>query len=916
MHSHIEMRTADNISAGMSPEEARREAVLRFGSRAAMKERVIAADAHMFLDSLWQDLCYGLRMLRKSPGFTAVAVLTLALGIGANTAIFTFMDAIVLRPVPIHDAQRLVVFSWTAHAVPKYHGYTNWGDCQDCSFSVPLLDAMRAQASTFSGLAAFAGPEQLDLSGNGAPSIVSGEFISGDYFSTLGVKVFLGRPIELTDDSPNALVLSYFFWQRAFGGDRSAVGRTVRVNNVPFLIVGVADPAFTTLAPGELPADFFLPLAAIDKIQRNTSRPVVSDTTNWWVTITGRLKSGASLAQAQAAASTIFRNEALHGATPLSKEADAPAIILKPLWQGLSEGNQRITPLLALVLLLFGFILLIACANVAGLTLARSAARQREMAVRLSLGAGRARLVRQLLTESLTLSVAGGVLGVFVAVWLVNIIIALIVNASGQAFPFHMAPDWRVLLFSFVLTFLTAVACGLAPALRGTRVDLTPSLKESASLLLGGAARRSRFFRLSNALVIAQVALSLVVLVAAGLLLHTLRNLHKINPGFDARNVLLFGLDPTLAGYSNAQALQFYSTLQGQLRAVPGVTSASYSQTALLSGTYSSTSVHLDGAPPKVNVQVNSMSVSPGFFSTMRIPLLAGRDFTSVDLASAAAISGQQHPSSSPPRTGGAKPASPAKPRVASLAPMPAMINEAFARAYFAKQNPVGRHFGNAQGDQPDASPDPGYLILGVVGNAKYNDLQDEIRPTVYTLQDGGAAFFEVRTTADPAAATKVVRDVVAHLDASLPLIGVRTQLEQIEQGLALQHMLAQLSTAFGLLALVLACIGLYGLLAYEVVRRTREIGIRLALGAQRADVLRLVVKQGAILAFVGGIIGIAIALGVARLMASILFNVPIVDPATLIVTAFLLITVTLLACYVPAWRAMRVDPMIALRYE
>jgi predicted permease len=929
---HMEIETQDNIERGMSPDEAHYAAVRKFGNVTRVKQQAREVWSFLWLELLLEDLRYGFRMLRRSPGFTTVAVLTLALGIGANTAIFSFIDAVLLRSLPVEDPQHLVVFSWTAHEKPKYHGHSAYGDCADgvdCSLSLPFFETVHAQADTFSSLAAFAGPLQIDFNGNGAASMAGGEFVSGDFFSALGVTMFLGRQLGPSDDArsaPPAIVLNYSYWQRAFGGDRSAVGRTVRLNNTSVVIVGVADPHFTNLTPGKQ-LDLFMPFSLADRVRSewwgNNDR--VSDAGTWWVVVLGRLKPGVSIGRAQAAATTIFRNEMLRGAKPTFKEADAPAIRLLPATQGLNGESSQIAPGLYLMMIAVGFVLLIACANVAGLMLARSATREKEMAVRLAMGAGRARIARQLLTESVMLSVIGGALGILVAVWGVDAITKLISSGSDQPFPFVAAPDWRVLVFMVGVTFLTGILFGLAPALGSTRVSLMPALKEGASLLPGGGAGAGRWFRLGDALVIAQLAMSIVVLVGAGLLVRTLGNLRELNPGFDTHNVLLFGINPTIAGYQDQQTAQLYRDLQQSLAALPGVISASYSEDALLSGNLSGYDVHLDSAPAKSNVNTATLAVGPDFFSTMRIPVLAGRTFTPADFASTAASKAAQKAAEDAVQP---TPGSPSAPKSASLSaarlfaahapPVPVLVNEVFAREFFPNQNPVGKHMGDAEGEDWIEAPTvtPGYVIVGMVGNTKYDRLRRDIMPTMYLPLVANSAHFELRTAGDPRALVKLVRGVVSSADPNLPLFDVRTQTEQIEQTLFQERLMTRLSSFFGLLALALACIGLYGLLSYEVSRRTRELGIRLALGALQREVVWLVVRQGILLVLVGATVGATAAFGVTRFLASMLFEVRANDPVTMIAVAMLLTLVALAACYIPARRAMRVDPLVALRYE
>ena len=925
---HVERQTAANIAAGIPAEEARREAVLQLGAVEGVKENCREERRGFWLETLSTDARYGFRMLRRNPGFTTVAVITLALGIGANTAIFSFVDAIMLRSLPVRDPQRLVVFNWTAREKPKIHDRSDYGDCgsddaekMDCSFSVPFFETIRERATTFSGVAAFAGPLEMDVSGNGPASIGRGEFVSGDFFPTLDVGTIAGRPLGVLDDTRSAapaIVLDYGYWQRAFGGAPSAVGRAVRLNNAAALIVGVADPHFTNVTPGKT-CDFYLPFSLADRVRSEWwgGNDRVSDPLTWWVVIVGRLKPGVSISEAQAAATTIFRNETVHGAPAVSKEGDAPSILLLPASRGLNGETAQVAPMFYLLMTAVGFVLVIACANVAGLMLARSATRQKEMAVRLALGAGRVRIVRQLLTESVMLSTLGGGLGVLVAIWGVGAITGLISGAYDRVFPFKVTPDWRVLAFTLAITFLTGILFGLAPAMRGTRVNLAPALKENAPTL---PAEKDivRRFRLSDALVVAQVALSIVVLVGAGLLVRTLRNLHTLNPGFDTRNILLFGLNPTIAGYDDQHSAQLYGDLQERLAATPGVLAVSYSEDALLSGGMSGDHVHLDDAPPKANIKVDTLAVGLDFFTAMRIPLLSGRALTPEDFRSAGVTNAAMKRAAETASSGSSSEAkSPATPnKFEPVAPIPVLINEMFARKYFPKADPVGKHMGFRQGDEPAAGPQPGYMIVGVVENTKYSSLRRAIEPTMYLPLVANSAHFEMRTAGDPTALISAVRKIVSQFDTNLPVFDIRTQTEQIERMLYQERLMTRLSTFFGLLALALACIGLYGLLAYEVARRTREIGIRLALGAQSRDVVRLVVTQGIVLALAGVTMGIAAAMGVTRFMKSMFFGVSATDPVTFVAVPALLAAVALLASYLPARRAMRVDPMVALRYE
>jgi predicted permease len=472
-----------------------------------------------------------------------------------------------------------------------------------------------------------------------------------------------------------------------------------------------------------------------------------------------------------------------------------------------------------------------------------------------------------------------------------------------------------VLAFTSGVTFATGILCGLAPSFRSARADLTPSIRESSPSISGGASQGGLRFRPGDALVVAQVALSVVVLVGAGLLVRTLHKLQTLDPGFDAQNVLLFGINPNLSGYKDRQTVDLYRQLQERFEALPGVVSASYSEDALLSGSWSGSSVHLDGAPPKSNANAATLRVGLDFFPTMRIPVIAGRTFTPADFASAEATNAAVTAAEQ-----AAAPDNPAKATQPNTEPQPApepvLVNQAFARKYFPNQNPVGLHMGNMQRDDPEPGPQPGYLIVGIAGDTKYSRLRRDIMPTMFLPLVGKGAHFELRTVGDPTALVKQVRAIVSQADNNLPLFDVRTQAQQIEQALYQERLMSRLSSFFAILALALACVGLYGLLSYEVAKRTRELGIRMALGAQRSDLMRLVVRQGLLLVLVGAAVGIGAAAGVTRFMASMLFNVHPGDPATFASVAILLLLVALAACYIPARRAASVDPMQALRTE
>jgi predicted permease len=843
------------------------------------------------VQTLWQDIRYGLRMLGKNPGFTAVAVATLALGIGANTAIFSLVNAVMMQSLPVQHPEQLVVPRWSAHNWPQNTGTSSFGDCRSqnrdrpgqnsggCSLSYPMFKEIRAQKDLFSNVAAFAGPAELDLSGNGPASMARGELVSGDYFQTLGVRAAMGRTLGPSDEEMGAapvVVLNYGYWQSAFGGSAAAIGKTIRLNSVAFTIVGVTDPGFTRLTPGKT-LDMWLPLTQLVPLGLRWGGRSL-EARNWWLTLAARLKPGTLPGQAEAALSLLFRNEVLHGDKPAMKEADDPKILLVPAQDALTGFRANFGEPLYLLMGAVGIILLIACANVAGLMLARATAREIEMAVRLAMGAGRGRVIQQLLTESVMLSLAGAALGVLVAFWGATGLAEFFASNSYHPFKLDLQPDARVLLFTIGVALLTGIGFGLAPAFRGTKVDVAPTLKENAGSLSAARNAGGKRFGLGSSLVVAQVALSMVVLIGAGLLLRTLEKVKSINPGFDTSNVLLFSVDPTLAGYKENNIQNVYDDLTRRLAALPGVVSASYSSDALLDGGLWTEDLKIEGQKGNDTVEVQMLAVGPEFFETMRISLVAGRTMGAADMRSKQNV---------------------------------ALVNQAFVRKYLESRNPLGLHFGGGDpGEKLDKE------IIGVVADTKYDDMRKTDEPTAYVALKNGELTFALRTAGAPGALIPGVRKTVNEVDSNLPVISVRTQTQTIERLLFNERLVARLSSLFGLLGLLLACIGLYGLLSYEVARRTREIGIRAALGAQRRDVLQMVLRQGLVLIVVGLVVGVLAAYGATRFLQTLLFGVRATDPLTFAAVCGLLVAVGVLACYIPARRATRVDPMVALRYE
>ena len=878
--------------------ERGRESAMAIWQQHAEDRGVRTRGASSLVADLRQDIFFGLRVLRKSPGFTAVAILTLALGIGANTAIFGLIDAVMLRSLPVRDPQHLMLFKWTANRRTNLHNSSSYGDCPSkysdtsasgCSFSFPFMNEVMAQSSIFSSVGAFAGTGRFNITGNGPASTARAQYVSGSYFETLGVRQALGRLFQPSDDTASSapvVVLSYSYWQESFGGDPAAVGRTIFITGKPYAIIGVTDATFTSLTPGSV-QDVWLPISARRALTEHYN-PKNEDAGSWWIVLVARLKSDVSVQQAQAGISVIFRNLAMHGDKPVFKDADAnPSVLLLPAQTALVGVRGRFSQPLYILMAVVGVVLLIACANMAGLMVSRAAARHKEIAIRLAIGAGRPRIIRQLLTESVTLSLLGAALGILIAQFGSKLLATLLSQYVGRrtlALNTHI--DFRVLAFTAGVAILTGIIFGLVPALRGARVDLTPALKEGMGKSAAGA--HARRITSGNLFVVTQVALSVVVLVGAGLLVRTLQNLRNTDPGFQTQNILNFGVDATLARAHGVPIDNLFRDLQSQFEALPGVQSVSYSDTILLSGSSMTTSFPAPGKKNGEQGDAYVLPVGPKFFETLRIPMVAGRDFLPEDFAAAAKERGWSN----------------------EKYPTPALVNELFVKKYMPNMNPLGQTFGVQQIDE---RKDAGWIVVGVVRDAKYSSLRKEVPPTFY-IPSGTGGEFQIRTAMNPEAVIPSLRGIAQKLD--LPIVEVKTETQQIDELLYQERLVAQLSSFFGILALVLASIGIYGLLSYEVARRTREIGIRMALGARQSSVVKMVVGQGIVLAIAGAIVGGAVAVGVTRYLKSLLFGVTSSDPVTLIAAFVLLLLVAVAACFVPARRATRVDPLMALRYE
>lgn len=806
---------------------------------------------------LWQDLRFGVRMLARNPSFTAVAVLTLALGIGANTAIFSILDPLLLRVLPVRNPGGLVQINAAGTLGPLELS------------EVQSFYRYRDKASVFSGVLAFSPVAVCEVTRNGQQSPAREETVSGSYFSVLGIQPFAGRLLMPDDDQiasgSATVVLSYDYWRHAFGSDLKIVGQTIVLNGSPSTIVGITPPGFFGVEVGNSP-DFYLPLG--------DNTPIEDYRRAQWVTILARLKPGVPLGQAQAGLEPLFEQNVRESTIPeIEKREDMARLVLTPASRGLSDLRARFSLPAQILMGVVGLILLIACANVANLLLAGNMARRKEITVRLAFGAGRWRLVRQLLTESALLAALGALTGVLTGKWASGLLVA---SLSTKKFPVSLEAglDGRVFLFAIVISVLTVLLCGLAPALSATRSDLAHDLKVQS----GGAARSSARWQLGNLLVVAQVAFSVMMLIGAGLLLHSLLNLETSDVGFDRDHVLMISLSGHAAGHPPAQLEDLYDQLLDRAKSLPGVRSASYSAFSPISGTEVGINVVVEGYALQPGETANDLfvGVSSGYFDTMGIPLLAGREFTREDVHMKAPV---------------------------------LIINRTMARRYFGDKNPLGKHIQFVEGKHPPME------IVGVVADSKYNDLHERAFDFFY-VPGGTGRVLDVRATGNPKSLTAPLRELIHSLDSSVAITNIQTLRQQADESLHQDHLVAALCSIFSALALVLTGIGLYGTLAFGVARRTNEIGVRMALGAAPRDIFNLIVGQGLRLTLAGLLLGVAGAMIAASILESLLFGVKQADPLTLTAVCFIFTCASILACALPARRAMRVDPMVALRQE
>jgi predicted permease len=833
-------------------------------------------------------------MLLHAKGWTAVVLLSLALGIGANTAIFSAVNGLLIKQIPVKDPDTLVRLRWGGRndmvTSSSDYGFSVRGpdgESVRTTFSYPMYQQFLVDNKTMSDLFACAPYGRVNVVVDGLADLATSFISSGNYYRVLGVRARLGRTILPEDDRPAAppvAVISSRYWHTRFTTDPAVVGKTVRVNDVLVTIVGVLAPEFTGVQQpvAELP-DIGLPLSL--EPQLNTLGAARSgQATYWWLQVMGRLEPGATASQVQGNLEGVFQQAARAGleshmkslteaerATAVNRDRSRiPYLRVDSGSRGIYDVNTSEIRSATILGVVVALLLLIVCANVANLLLSRATARQRELSVRLSLGATRSRLIRQLLTESLLLAAVGGGLGILVGHWGKQ----LLPGPPGQA----PLLDWRVFAFVIAVTGVTGIVFGIAPALRATGGNVGDALKQTGRSVVG-----SRSI-LGKSLLVVQVCISLVLLVGAGLFLRTLHNLRQVDVGFNPQNLMLFRVQPFLNRYDEPRSLALYKQLLDRIAAVPGVRAAALTNPALLSGSVNSTSIFVRGRvysnARDSRDSINRLVVSPNFFQVMEIPILLGRGFTPGD---------------------------------SETAPKVVVINETAAKRYFPNENPIGQRFGSSVENAGQLE------VVGVLKDAKYDSVRDAVPPTMYVpyLQARAAsAVIEVRTAGDPASVVGAVREAVRQVDPNLPMVDVSTQLEQVERRFQQEKLFARAYALFGGLAVLLAAIGLFGLMSYSVSRRTNEIGIRMALGAQRGDVLRLVMRESMILVVLGVAIGVAVALGTSRFVTTLLYGLAPTDAVTLAGAVGLMVLVSALAGFLPARRASRVDPMVALRYD
>ena len=889
---HLESHAEDLMRSGVSREEAWRKARAQLGSVAAGQENCRAAWGSQFVDELWTDLRYSLRMMARSPGFAAIAVGSMALGIGVNTVLFTAAQHTLLDRLAVPHPQQLRLLAWTEPKGGAVESLWGWfddlpgGGETSTSFSYPVYQQLRKQNSAMESLFAFKTLDRQTVTLNGRAEAVTAEMVSGNYYSSLEVWPQLGRGIQESDDGPPGsgpvVVISDRFWTREFARSPHVIGKIILFNLTPMTIIGVNPRGFTgAFSAQETPDVFFpfsmQPIAAPLKIGESTSSSLLTNTNLWWVLVMGRIKPGVPDRTA-AASFNVLLDAAVRATMVVKNHRPTPRMLTMDGSRGQNPAAEGLAKPISVLLGLGGLVLLLACANLANLLLARASARQREMSVRLALGAGRWRILRQMMTESLLLSLLGGASGLGLAYGVRNAIPRIMSNAWGPP-AFSARFDWRIFGFAAVISIVTGLIFGLAPAWQATRVQVSSSLKEAEQT----ASRRQRGLA-GKTIVIVELALSMLLVVGAGLFVQTLLQLGHSRLGFHPDHLLLFELQPPQTHYPGPANIPLYRQLDQRLAAVPGIRSVALTSVPLVSGNAMGHTFIPEGQQrkPEGNPSVLFNDVGERFFSTYGIPMVAGRGFNAADTETSRKV---------------------------------AVVNESLARKYFPGLNPIGRTF-EAGWNHPIRIE-----IVGVCGDAKYDHLRKDPEPTYYApyWQNSNGieqATFALATSLDAKTLAPTLRQVVQSVDRNLPLLDMRTQDEQIAASMQPERIFAGLTAAFGVLALILACIGIYSIMAWMVSRRTNEIGIRMALGARSQQVQGMVLREAAWMTLSGVAVGVAGALALGRVVASLLYGLKSWDPITFAASALLLILVALGASWIPARRAAGVDPIRALRHE
>ena len=891
---HVDQEARERMEAGAADDDARRAAARDLGNEARVREDVRAVWTWRPLDELTQDVRYAMRSMATHRAVSIFAVFSLALGIGANTAIYSFMQAVLLRTLPVPDPGSLVVMTWNAkpftfsksgefvlRSISGRTYRTSDGSVEARIFPYPAFERLRDVSSPFlsSIFTVFRGGK-MNVLIDGQAELTDAQYVSGDFFRSLAISPGAGRLLVDTDDRKNAdpvAVVSAGYAERRFGAIANAVGKAVRINNAPFTIVGVTPEGFEGVEPGAAKS-LYVPLHAIWLVDGDG--PSFTDPNYYWAEIMGRLRPGVTRQQANAALSTAFAQWVVPTADNDIQRANLPVLTVGDGGGGLDTLRRRYEKPLYLLQAIVALILAIACANTANLLLARSAARQREIAVRLSIGAGRFRLVRQLLTESLVLAVVSGTIGILIAIGGTRLLSTLLAG-SDEGLVLAAGVDWNVLLVTLGLSMLCGLMFGLAPAVQATRPELIPALKDTGAFA-GGKLTRHRLPRvkLQRALVVGQIALLMLLLVGAGLFARTLANLQSIPLGFNPENLLLFDINAPQAGYPEERAAAYYLQLHERFAALPGVRAATLSHASMVKAGRGHP-ISLDGV--RLEGTYRLMQTGPRFFSTMEIPLLAGREFDERDRA----------------------------PGVA-----PGVISELFARTYFPNQNPLGRRLTIAGGMPMEVE------VIGVSAPAHYGPVKFASPPVLYVsyFQAPPSSLqqmtYALRTDGDPMHSVAAVRQIVSDADSRIPVTNFKTQSSEIASTINQEILLARMCGAFAIVALVIACAGLYGTMAYTVARRTREIGIRIAIGARRGSVVWMVMREVCVLMSLGLLVSVPVARGLSKFVQSFLFELQPNDPWAIAAAFVALSAAALAASYAPARRASRIDPTMALRHE